>query len=169
MKRIELSATDSRRLGTLFDLEHTDPQRIWRPDELAAVMRHQLSAPVRVDLAEFDRGLAAKVENLAAAQGLLLSSFDDLLKHQNPPVELLIAVKSFAKACRRSPDSRIPHPVASVLYYACIAAAMLRCDRRITTLTDAELHKGIEWALAQTWIDKGVQDLLSAVVSENER
>ena len=136
-----------------MDLDANDAQRLWRPEELAAIFRHQMSAPVQVDLGNLCNGLAGRVKMSAEAQGLLLKSFGDLLEHPNPPIELLMLVKEFAKASRNSPDSRIPYDVAAVLYFVCIAAAVVRCGRRISRLGDDELHEGFEWALAQTWLD----------------
>ncbi len=160
MKHVDLSAAKSERVGVLFDLDTRDARRLWRAEELTAVMEHQLSVPIRVDLVEFDRGLAAKVERLADAQGLLLKSFSDLLRHPHPPVELLAVVKDFAKACRYSPDSQLPPAVASMLYYASIAAAMLHCQRQISKLTNSQLHEGFVWALAQPWLGGFLRDLL---------
>ena len=144
--------TDRRQLATLLDLS-PDADRLWRDDELGALLRHQMTAPMQVDLINLERGLALKVRNLAEAQGLTLKSFGDLLAHPNPPVELLKITKDFAKACRLSPHSPVPHEIASVLYFACIAAALVRCRRRITGLTNDALTEGFRWVLSQPWLD----------------
>ena len=144
--------TDRRQLATLLDLS-PDADRLWRDDELGALLRHQMTAPMQVDLINLERGLALKVRNLAEAQGLTLKSFGDLLAHPNPPVELLKITKDFAKACRLSPRSPVPHEIASVLYFASIAAALVRCRRRITGLTNDALTEGFRWVLSQPWLD----------------
>src|SRR5208283_5425908 len=72
--------------------------RLWRPDELTAIFRHQMSAPVLVDLGGFDPTTAARLKTLSDAQGLLLKSFSDLFHHPSPPLELLRLAKDFAKA-----------------------------------------------------------------------
>ena len=46
--------------------------RLWRPDELGAIFRHQMSAPVMVDLSGFDAATAVRLKTLSEAQGLLL-------------------------------------------------------------------------------------------------
>ena len=144
--------TDRRQLATLLDLS-PDADRLWRDDELGALLRHQMTAPMQVDLINLERGLALKVRTLAEAQGLTLKSFGDLLAHPNPPVELLKITKDFAKACRLSPRSPVPHEIASVLYFASIAAAMVRCRRRITGLTNDALAEGFRWVLSRPWLD----------------
>ena len=104
--------TDRRQLATLLDLS-PDAGRLWRDEELGALLRHQMTAPMQVDLINLERGLALKVRTLAEAQGLTLKSFGDLLAHPNPPVELLKITKDFAKACRLSPRSPVPHEIAA--------------------------------------------------------
>src|SRR5208337_2933814 len=79
--------------------------RLWRPDELAAIFRHQLSAPVMLDLGGFDPGAAVKLKVLSEAQGLLLKSFSELFEHPAPPIELLEATKEFAKLNLDHPES----------------------------------------------------------------
>ena len=144
--------TDRRQLATLLDLS-PDAGRLWRDEELGSLLRHQMTAPMQVDLINLERGLALKVRTLAEAQGLTLKSFGDLLAHPNPPVELLKITKDFAKACRLSPRSPVPHEIASVLYFASIAAAMVRCRRRITGLTNDALAEGFRLVLSQPWLD----------------
>ena len=144
--------TDRRQLATLFELS-PDSERLWRDEELGALLRHQMTAPMQVDLINLERGLALRVRNLAEAQGLTLKSFGDLLAHPNPPVELLKITKDFAKACRLSPHSPVPHEIATVLYFSCIAAALVRCRRRITGLTNDALAEGFRWVLSRTWLD----------------
>jgi hypothetical protein len=79
--------------------------RLWRPDELAAIFRHQMSASVLVDLGGFDPGTAVRLKTLSEAQGLLLKSFSDLFHHPSPPIELLKLTKDFAKVNRDHPES----------------------------------------------------------------
>ena len=144
--------TDSRQLAKLMDLGHAG-QRLWRTEELGAILRHQLSAPVQFDLAGIDQALAGKLRNLTEAEGLLLQSFSDLLHHPAPPVELLILLKDFAKACRNHPDSPLPQEIATLLYLASIAVAMMRACQRITALDDEALRDGVQWLVDQTWVD----------------
>jgi hypothetical protein len=137
-----------------------EQSRLWRPEELGAIFRHQMSAPVLVDLGGYDPGTAARLKTLSAAQGLLLKSFSDLFHHPAPPLELLELTKDFAKANMDNAQSSLPGEVAAALYYTCIAAALARLDARITRLPEAELRRGLLWTGEQTWLDKETKQLL---------
>lgn len=134
--------------------------RLWRPQELAAIFRHQLTAPVFVDLGRFEVGAAAKLRELTDSQGLILKSFTELFHHPTPPIELLALVKDFAKANMNHSESVLPHEIATAIYYVSIAAAAVRLDERISVLPDAELLRGYAWVCTQDWIDPDSKALL---------
>ena len=139
---------------------HEQPKRTWRPEDLGAILKHQLATPVQVDLESLDPTVAPKVRTLSEARGLVLKSFGDLLLHPNPPVELLTLTKDFAKANRNNEESALPPEVATVLYFASIAAARLRCNERISRMDDAQLQDGLEWAGQQPWLDADTRTLI---------
>jgi hypothetical protein len=134
--------------------------RLWRPQELEAIFRHQLTAPVLVDLGGLDVGTAAKLKELTDSQGLLLKSFSELFHHPTPPVELLVLAKEFAKANMNHPESALPHEIATAIYYLSIAAAWVRLGERISKLQDADLRRGFSWVCVQDWIDPESKTLL---------
>ena len=140
--------------------------RLWRPDELAALFRHQLAAPIFVDLGGFDPVIASRLKVLGCAHNLVLKSFLELFLHPVPPVELLTLTKEFAKTNMDHPDSSLPREVAAVLYYTSISAALVRLDRRITQLGDAELERGLNWARDQQWVDPQIQQLLELALKK---
>jgi hypothetical protein len=134
--------------------------RLWRPEELSAIFRHQMSAPILVDLGGFDPATAVRLKTLSQAQSLLLKSFSDLFHHPVPPLEMLSLTKDFAKANMDHPESSLPHEVAAALYYASIAAALVRLDARISQLNDADLQRGLLWAKDQPWVDDQTREIL---------
>jgi hypothetical protein len=151
--------SDTKLLAEMMRIGAGD-RKVWNSEDLSAIFRHQLSAPVQFDLANLDAGLANKLRTLSEAQGLLIRSFADLLYHPNPPVELLELTKQFAKACRNHPDSLLPHEIATLLYFASIVTALTRCGRRITELDEVALRSGIEWLVQQPWVDERMRMLL---------
>lgn len=140
--------------------------RLWRPDELAAIFRHQMAAPVMVDLGTFDAATAARLKIQGEAHGLLLKSFADLFQHPAPPVELLTLIKDFAKANLDHPASGLPQEIATTLYYTSIAAGLVRLDKRLSQLPDAELRRGLQWTLEQGWLDITTRELLARALEK---
>lgn len=136
------------------------PARVWRPQEIAAVFKHQMSAPVAVDLDTLPSKLQEQLRFLSDAGGLLLKSFRDLFQHPSPPVELLVLVKDFAKMNLNQSASLLPNEVAAAVYYLSIAAALVRLNRRISALKDDELSTGFRLVLAQDWLDEPSRQLL---------
>lgn len=160
-----LSKSGARNLASLMTTGE-DGAKLWRPDELAAIFHHQMSAPMQVDLGALDFRATAKLRRLSDAKGLLLKSFDDLFSHPAPLIELLAAVKDFAKANMDSSEDGLPSEVAAALYYTSIAAALVRLDARITQLADADLERGLRWAIAQPWVDGKTNELLTCALEK---
>jgi DNA-directed RNA polymerase specialized sigma24 family protein len=110
--------------------------------DFAALLQRTLTAP-----------LPAGPDQSAAP-----SSFGDLLRCPNPPIDLLERVKDFAKENRVDPESPLPPAVATVLYYACIAAALHRCGQRISSHDDDTLRRGFGWC-DRPWVNDEIRSL----------
>ena len=136
-----------------------DDRPLWRPGELSAILKHQLSAPLELDLA-FGGPAPPRHSPAGPGQGPAIESFRDLLHHPNPPIELLESTKEFAKACRARPDAPLPDEIATILYLLAIVAATTRCRRRITKLDDQSLLRKLDWAVGQPWVDESTRALL---------
>ena len=144
----------------------SEPTRLWRPEELGAIFRHQMSAPILVDLGGYHPCAATRLKTLSDSQNLLLKSFADLFHHPAPPLELLQLTKDFAKANLDHPESTLPNEVAAALYYISIAAALVRLDTRISRLPDADLLRGLRWTIDQPWLDDQTRLLLHQAVEK---
>ena len=94
-----------------------------------------------------------------------IRSFDDLLHHPHPPVELLTLTKQFAKAMVEHPESPLPREVGRLLYFASITVALIRCGQRISDLDNASLKAGLRWCLEHD--ADGTRSLL--LVADNDR
>ena len=159
---------ENHRLAALFALDE-QPSGPWDKTDLAALLRHQLAAPVEVDLGTLPPDQSPKIRSLAGAEGLTLRSFNDLLQHPHPPVALLRMVKDFAKLNRSHRRSALPPEVATVIYYAAIVVAALRCGQAISELEPAQLRKGLDWALSQPWLEDGLRALFEEAQSRLAR
>jgi hypothetical protein len=120
----------------------------WTGDDAAAILRHQLAAPLLPDLllapgAEESRLRSLVTDRPGAA------SFLEQLTALHPSLELLQAIKAFARRVHDDPANPLHGSPSDVLYYASIASALLRCHQRITTLPDADLRAGLSWTLGQ--------------------
>ena len=145
-------------LARLFDLGD-DARTDWLPDDLAAIWRHQLDAPLRLDLPAANPTATATINTLDAAPQKLPATFQQLFAHPHPPLELLELAKDFGKLHRQDP-TLVPAGVATVIYFACIGLALWRCGTRITQLDDSAIQRGLTWCIAQPWLDDATRALL---------
>jgi hypothetical protein len=159
MKDDDLHGSDPQSLTQMMDLD-AGAEKLWSPEELGAILTHQLVAPLECDLSHLDSGLALRLKQLRSTDDPPLSSFGDLLRHPSPPLNLLELTKQFAKACRNHPHSPLPDEVATVLYFLSIVVAITRCGRRITKMDDRSLEFSLNWALRQPWLDNSTRAIL---------
>jgi RNA polymerase sigma-70 factor (ECF subfamily) len=84
----------------------------------------------------------------------------DLLSDPGPPLELLEQIKDFAKESRTDPESPLSPAVATIVYYAAIAAALLRRGERISRQDDATLKQGFQWC-DRPWVEDWLRVLFN--------
>lgn len=130
-------------LARLFNLE-AEPDR-WADNDLAGIWRHLLRSPAAAEIPGC--GLDPRV------------TLEQVLHEAQGGVAALEAVKERAKTLRQ-PGTPLPANVASLLYYAAIAAALVHHQARISSLEPAALAKGLNWALSLPWINAPTGDLL---------
>jgi hypothetical protein len=128
-------------LARLLDLDAPAP---WSQRDATAALRHQLAAPLLPDLAHTPGIEIDRLRPLAAPH----ATFLQLLTSPTPSLELLQALKQWARHVRDDPASPLAGAPATVLYYAAITAARTRLRQRITALTDDQLLAGIAWSRA---------------------
>lgn len=132
---------------------------VWRPEELADVLRHQLASVIMVDLNAESSSGGQQLCRLSEAEGLLLKSYSDLLRHPVPPLALLRKVKDYAKTASATPNGPLPPEVGRVLYYACLACALVRRNEYMSTLKEDELRSGFTWVLGLDWAEPMIKEL----------
>jgi len=159
-----------------YPIQHGDPSCLadllgrasddaprWLGDDLADIISHQLRAPLLFDLHRIQPE-APTADPLGRPGGPEIHTLGELFTHTCPPLELLRLTKNFAKTCDLTPDFALPSEVASVLYFAAIAAALVRLGERITALDDRGIADGINWALSQSWIDSTLRSLFELAI-----
>ena len=155
----ELEHLSPEQLAELLDVDA--PAGEWRTDELASVLRHQLSTPLSCDLdglIQIARDRGAEGEKVDVSK---LGTFEELLLDPRPAASTLIAAKDFAKRDLCGADALLSRQVAFVLYYGCIAAAQVRLNTIISALAADELRRGYTWALTQDWLSPPLRELIA--------
>ncbi len=156
-----IQAADTKKLAKLLSPQDSTAT-LYEGADLAVILRHQLDAPIAEELSlpicgAEDR--STPMENLDPS----LKTFGDLLTHPYPPVDLLKRAKDFAKSCRANPNL-LPLEVATLLYYAAIAAAQVRHHQKITDMDDPALRMGLNWAIAQPWLDGSLRPMFQDAI-----
>src|SRR5581483_9615658 len=158
-------SSKTRWLAGAMDDQVERPVR-WNADELATMLRHQLNSPIRTDVKKMSGELLARFDQAAAgASGAATMSFGSLFGANQPNVKVLQVVKDFAKQSISQKDGSLPEELGAVLYYASICTALLRCNgQRISGLDNETLKDGLNWSIAQPWLDASLATLLRATV-----
>ena len=129
-------------------LDVASPENGWSAAEAGTILHHQLFAPLLPDLllvpGTEEKRLHHLVKDRPGAK-----SFGEQLTFLFPSLELLEAIKHFARYVRDDAANPLRGNPADVLYFSAIAAALLRCDARISKLSDAELREGFAWVAQQ--------------------
>ncbi len=105
-------------------------------------LRDQLAAPLLPDLALIP---GMEIERLRQMAGPGVT-FLDVLVSDAPEIELLLALKMWARHVRDEVENPLGGAPATVFYYAAAAAARVWLKVRITSLSDAEFRAGCTWA-----------------------
>lgn len=137
-------ALNSAAPETLARLLQAEDAPAWSAQNAAAVIAHQLAAPLLPDLLDFPGAEPKRTEALVRITPGLFS-FAHLLAHPHPPLELLNALRLFARHHRDNTSSPIHGDPATVLYFAAIAAALATSGKRISQLDDEALRQAFRW------------------------
>lgn len=126
----------------------------WSERDLGAILIHQLDAPLESDLSLVFLNIHDAIRPVSDL------TFGGILQHPHPPRAALALIKDFAKYLHRKEDADYPEQVATVLYYASIAAAT-RSGIRITSLSTDKISEGCQWALKRTWLTPDLRQLFA--------
>lgn len=136
----------------------------WELQDRPALLKHQLSAPLEYDLKLITpaENIEIRDKTLKEASEQQIRTFEDLLHHPNPPLELLKISKDFFKAMASDKNqSKAMQEVAHLFYVMVVLVARVRQRTAISKLTDAELQKGIQWIIDGEWIDTKLKNLVT--------
>ncbi len=141
-------------------MEETTHERVtWADRDYGPMIEHQMNAPLAGDLGQ----LIPDIRDTLAETPV--RTFRELLLHPHPPASVLRLVKDFAKQLCRSPQYAYPEQVATVLYYATLAAAETRIHIAITNLPRSEIRRGYTWAHNRPWIPPDLSRLFEEALA----
>jgi hypothetical protein len=132
-----------------------DDGELFSESEFGEMLEHLLASPLTFDMPALDQRLAGVLSGLQPKGRKTFATFGDVFTRENPPVELFLLIKDFAKASLSSADAPLPQSIANVLYFASIAGAEVRCGVRITKLDEGVAKQGFKWVASRKWV-KGV-------------
>jgi hypothetical protein len=143
---------DSLNTAQLSQLLKLDDFRHWDQQDGTAALRHQLAAPLLLDL--LSHGVVeSRVQELAALMARQHQpSSQSLLDHltsATPVFDVLDEIKGMARQVRDEPESPLHGGPATVLYFAAVAAALVGGAMRLSRLSDSELVSGFRWGERQ--------------------
>lgn len=88
----------------------------------------------------------------------------DYFSNPDASMDTLMRLKSFAKSCRSDLEGQLPKPIATVLYFASLAAAQVRHGRAETTLESEGLCEGYRWMTSCGWVSADLKTLASQAI-----
>src|SRR6266571_3662048 len=130
----------------------------WQPEDLRAMVRHQLSAPVEFDvrsvkLSQLEQDTLNRSLRDPPRSGIW--TFADLFYSLHPPVELLrFSHKFFKQNVSNSPKGSPNQKLAYLFYLLSIVVARIRAGVRISKLPDDELLRSIQSVINRHWLDE---------------
>jgi len=159
-----IAGSDANQLLRLIGLDETTASG-WELADAASLFHHQMNAALDFELSGVvlqGATTVAALKELPAATSLGISNFRQLFLHSTPPVGALKLAKDFFKRLvGLHPKNSAEYQIAYMGYVICVTVARLRHDKRITNLSDANLLKGLDWALGQAWVDASMRKMLN--------
>ena len=142
-------------LAGLFSLgvEDPDPAGAAGHDEkMAGLLREQLSCVLPKDMLLFD-ALVMMMGRLGCdVRSLAGRSLLEVLLSPQSDVGLLQAIKDCSKKLSFSLDSKMEAALATTIYYAALASALVHHDRKITQYSYEALDRSFATFAAKKWI-----------------
>jgi RNA polymerase sigma-70 factor (ECF subfamily) len=164
--RESLPALDESRpseLASLLSVRGT-PHEDWQPQEMRDLLRHGLETLVGDYLETGDDAeQPGKPRGHATSEETAVSiTLRELLQIAKPPLGLLMAVKRHARHLAGSSASHLPDKVHRLVYFATIAAAMLRHGQSITKSSAESVRIAFARMAAEPYVEEWLRTLFES-------
>ena len=155
---LDVDESQTRLLAKMLD--SSGPQvSTWQDEDLRGLFQHQLDTSLASAFEYPESGESPTLTQLGKSSVPPIVTFADLLKHDQPPLELLHAMRRMARRSAKETSGAIPDEIASVLYFAAIAVARVRLGERISRSDDNVLRYGFEIMMRRAWIGKDLTEV----------
>ena len=154
-----IQRTQPECVSALLEVSRIGPQQ-WTAEDMRDLLAHQLQMPLA--------DLATAVPAASACRYLennRLATVASLFADQQPPIEVLDAVKTFSRQQTRRSVDGLPTDISSAVYFACIAAAQVRLGQSITKSDNRVLEIGYRSLVGRPWLDRGLRELLTQALA----
>lgn len=131
----------------------------WNKADLPRLLKHQLGLPLESLTSLVPNGGTPDITAMLEREQQ--PSLLDLFTSANPSLESLEQVKVLCKGAAQAVDPTLPKEVATILYYAAIAAAKLRKGESISSASPEALAEGLFRVLAIPWCDPQLKQLFA--------
>lgn len=160
-----INKTDPKDLARIMSVSSAD-ERLWRPEEMGALLQHQLVSPLESELRSVHTNLLKEFQRKTQGADKPPRNCRELFLAKQPDPDVLRITKDFAKLCRQSDTNPVPEQIPTVIYFTSIAMAEVKCSARITSLPNSRIRSGLQWTIAQEWISPELRDLLQEALEQ---
>lgn len=168
MQEPHLQTDNPTALLAMLNVSEKSPH-VWPVQELAAILRHELGAPLALALGPYAAEATTILEQNSGKEPQP-RTLEGLLIQSQPSPEFLNVIKKFAKrSCLEGAEDGLPREIALVLYFLSIALARMRCQVRLSELPDEALMNGLRWTMEQDWTAKSIRMLAAEALRQLAR
>jgi hypothetical protein len=153
------------RLARMFGVNENQTEQ-WNRADKAAMLQHQLGAPIDEDLCGEEPTAESYVVKAAMARGI--RTLRDLLMAKDPPPGVLRLAKDFFKTHAGSRDRTPEQELAFLLYISVILVAQSRGEV-ISKLKPKALSDAAKWAVGLDWLDPELRAVLKQMSGHHTR
>jgi len=161
-------------MASLFSLGVREPDPADEKGDsarMAALLQEQLASALTKRSLLFDTLVMMLDQQGHDTSSLAARSLGEALLSPRSDLALLQGIKECSKRLSDRLDSQAERALATTLYFAALASALVHHDRKITQNTYAKLEESFALLIEKKWMDQGLVELLSSArrISEAKR
>ena len=131
------------------------------------MLEHEMGSKLRETMGNYLSGVHGPIECWAKLDPSI-DSLVDVLDHPDPPLDVLVSMKDYAKAMHADPSCEIPDAVPNVIYFVAIALGRVRCRQSITQLEHDVVRSGLSWVSGEEWIPLQLRHICQEALSQDQ-